>query len=141
MAGVLAHPSGGGRSHRAAGKGRLWVAEAEGQVLGYALYGELDGAAHLEQMDVEPAHGRRGIGRALLECVAARATAEGFGRMTLVTLRDVPWNAPSYARAGFAVLDPAGCTPGLHAVLAQERSLGFPMHLRVVMQRWLGTRG
>jgi GNAT superfamily N-acetyltransferase len=109
----------------AAGKGRLWVAEAAGQVLGYALYGELDGAAHLEQMDVEPAHDRRGIGRALLECVAARATAEGFERMTSVTLRDVPWNAPFYAGAGFAVLDPAECTPGLHAVLARERRLGF----------------
>ncbi len=46
----------------AAGKGRLWVAEAEGQVPGYALYGELDGAVHLEQMDVEPADGRRGLG-------------------------------------------------------------------------------
>ncbi|WP_225766116.1 hypothetical protein [Stenotrophomonas sp. Marseille-Q4652] len=61
--------------------------------------------------------------------------------MTWVTLRGVPWNAPFYARAGFAVLDPAGCTPGLHAVLARDRSLEFPMHLRVVMQRWLGTRG
>jgi Acetyltransferase (GNAT) family. len=86
---------------------------------------------------VEPACGRRGIGRALLERACSSAAGEAFGWITLVTLRDVPWNAPFYASAGFRVLDPAQYTPGLHAALEQERRLDFPMHLHVVMQRQL----
>jgi len=122
----------------AAARGRLWVAEADGQAVGYALYTALDGAAHLAQMDVDPPYGRRGIGRALLEQVCTSAAGEGFGRITLVTLRDVPWNAPFYARAGFGPVAAGDRTPGLDAALEQERRLGFPMHLRVVMQRQLG---
>ncbi|RPE75831.1 GNAT family N-acetyltransferase [Vulcaniibacterium tengchongense] len=122
----------------AAAHGRLWVADCAGRALGYALYAPLDGAAHLAQMDVDPGYGRRGIGRALLEQVCVRAAEEGFDRITLITLRDVPWNAPFYARAGFAPLAPGECTPGLRAAFEQERRLGFPMHLRVAMQRPLG---
>ena len=125
----------------AAARGRLWVAESGGHAVGYALYSCVDGEAYLVQMDVDPDHGRRGMGRALLERACASAAGEGFGRITLVTLRDVPWNAPFYASAGFEVLEPARYTPGLRATLAEEHGLGFPMRLRVVMQRRLGQPG
>ena len=125
----------------AAARGRLWVVESDGWAVGYALYSCVDGEAYLAQMDVDPDHGRRGMGRALLEHACASATAEGFQRITLVTLRDVRWNAPFYASAGFEVLEPARYTPGLRATLAEERGLGFPMRLRVVMQRRLGQPG
>jgi hypothetical protein len=56
--------------------------------------------------------------------------------MTLTTFRDVPWNAPFYARRGFAeVLDPS---PGLAAVRDRERSLGLDAAgPRIVMRRTL----
>jgi GNAT superfamily N-acetyltransferase len=59
------------------------------------------GSLHLEQLSVDPDHGRRGVGRALLRSAVAWATDRGYGELTLATYRDVPWNAPFYASEGF----------------------------------------
>ncbi|WP_242112646.1 GNAT family N-acetyltransferase [Luteimonas aquatica] len=125
---------------RAAAQGRSWVAEADARAVGYALYELPDGpeaAAHLLQMDVDPAYGRRGIGRALLERACQAAAAQGAREIVLTTLADVPWNAPFYAGAGFVTVPEQAYTPQLRAILARERAAGFPMHLRVAMRRAL----
>ncbi len=116
---------------------RLLVAEVDGRAIGFALYGALDGDAHLLEMDVDPAFGRRGIGRALLEAACEAAHAEGFAAMVLTTLSDVPWNAPFYATAGFAEWPESQWSTGMREVIEHERQLGFPMHLRVAMRRSL----
>jgi GNAT superfamily N-acetyltransferase len=120
--------------------GILRVAEIEGQVVGFALCGERDGHAHLLEMDVLPAHGRRGIGGALLESACNEAVVRGLLAMTLTTLRDVPWNAPFYARRGFSELAVAEWGEQLRELVARERMLGFPMRLRVVMRRELAAQ-
>lgn len=122
--------------------GILRVAEVGGQAVGFALCGEIDGHAHLFEMDVEPEHGRRGIGGALLESVCNEAAMRGFSAMTLTTLRDVPWNAPFYAARGFVELSEEEWGAQLTEIVARERMLGFPMQLRVVMLRRIriGTR-
>lgn len=120
-------------------RGVLRVAEVEGQAVGFALCGEVDGHAHLFEMDVVPEHGRRGIGSALLETVCDAAMARGYPSITLTTLRDVPWNAPFYAGRGFSELAETDWGNGLREIIARERMLGFPMRLRVVMQRIIGT--
>jgi len=117
--------------------GILHVAEVRGQAVGFALCGEVDGHAHLFEMDVVPEHGRRGIGGALLESVSSEAAERGFSAMTLTTLRDVPWNAPFYAARGFAELPREKWGTQLAGIVARERLLGFPMRLRVVMERGL----
>lgn len=117
--------------------GILRVAEVGGQAVGFALCGEIDGHAHLFEMDVVPEHGRRGIGSELLESVCNEAVERGFSAMTLTTLRDVPWNAPFYAARGFVEMNHASWGPQLAEIVARERMLGFPMRLRVVMQRRL----
>ena len=122
---------------QAAHAARLWVADVDGTPVGFALYGALDGQAHLLEMDVDPAFGRRGIGRALLEAVCDAARSEGFPAIVLTTLADVPWNAPFYARAGFVEWPPEHWGDGMREVIAQERRLGFPMQLRVAMRRAL----
>ena len=121
--------------------GILRVAEVEEQAVGFALCGEVDGHAHLFEMDVVPEFGRRGIGSALLEAVCDEAAARGYAAMTLTTLRDVPWNAPFYAKRGFHELVEAGWGEGLGEIVARERMLGFPMRLRVVMRRGLAVQG
>ena len=117
--------------------GILRVAEVGGQAVGFALCGEMDGHAHLFEMDVVPEHGRRGIGSALLESACNEAAVRGFSAMTLTTLRDVPWNAPFYAKRGFSELTGTEWGQGLREIVARERMLGFPMQVRVVMRRRL----
>ena len=118
--------------------GILRVAELEGRAVGFALCGEIDGQAHLFEMDVLPEHGRRGIGSALLEVVCAGAATRGHTAMTLTTLRDVSWNAPFYAKRAFVDMPESAWGRQLHAIVDRERMLGFPMELRVVMRRNLG---
>lgn len=111
----------------------LWVARFHGQPVGFALVEPLDGGLHLEELDVLPEHGGRGVGRALVETVIHHAEAHQKV-LTLCTFRDVPWNAPWYARLGFRELSSAEQWPGLAARVAEEAAHGLPPALRVVMQ-------
>ncbi|WP_313440572.1 GNAT family N-acetyltransferase [Stenotrophomonas sp.] len=116
-------------------RGQLWVVEAaDGAIAGYLLGGRLEDAFHILQMDVDPAHARRGHGRALLRHALAQARASGLSAAVLTTLSDVPWNADFYASEGFVVVPPPHWSTGLRAVMAEEAALGFPMHLRVAMR-------
>ena len=118
-------------------QGILRVAEIDGKAVGFALCGEVDGHAHLFEIDVLPEQGRRGVGSALLESVCESAALRGFATMTLTTLRDVPWNAPFYSARGFVEITESSWGPQLGELVARERMLGFPMRLRVVMRRVL----
>jgi GNAT superfamily N-acetyltransferase len=121
--------------------GILRVAEVEGQAAGFALCGEIDGHAHLFEMDVVPERGRSGIGSSLLEAVCSEAASRGYVAMTLTTLRDVPWNAPFYGKRGFSELAEAEWGQGICEIVARERMLGSPMRLRVMMRRELAAQG
>jgi GNAT superfamily N-acetyltransferase len=115
---------------------RLIVAVEGARVVGFALVSAHDDAAHLDELDVLPEAGGRGIGRALLEAAAAWARAHGHAQLTLTTFRDVPWNGPFYARAGFAVIDEP-LPPRLAAIRARERARGLDREPRVAMARGL----
>jgi GNAT superfamily N-acetyltransferase len=115
--------------------GRLWVAaDADDRPVGFAFVEIVDGAAHLEEIDVDAAHARRGIGAALVETVSVWARAAGYPAVTLTTARDVSWNAPWYARLGFRVVAEDEWTRGLRAIRAAEIERGLT-HARVVMRR------
>src|SRR5262249_4493876 len=102
--------------------GRVWVAAgADERPLGFAVASVLDGTAHLEELDVLPAAGRKGIGRRLVDTVCDWAKAQGFSAITLSTFRDVPWNGPFYERLGFRSLSPAELSPALRDVRAREK--------------------
>ncbi|GHJ15638.1 GNAT family N-acetyltransferase [Micromonospora sp. AKA38] len=116
--------------------GRLRVAvDAADRPIAFALVDLVDGAAHVQQLSVDPAYARRGIGRGLLDEVAGWAAAEGWPALTLTTFRSVPWNAPYYARCGFRELAEAELSPGLAGFLAAEAALGFDATDRVAMRR------
>ena len=119
--------------------GRLWVATVgdDDRPVGFAFTGEIDGNAHLEEIDVHPDASGQGVGSALLEAVAADARAQGYAALTLSTLEDVPWNAPYYGRRGFAIVPLEELTDGYLELLEQEAQSGFPMHLRVIMRKML----
>ena len=99
-------------------RGQLWVAAAvaDGSPVGFAYADVIDGAVHLEELDVLPEWGRHGIGRTLVETVVDDARRRGLTAVTLTTFRDVPWNAPYYARLGFTTVDLGELGPGLRAL-------------------------
>ncbi|GLW23501.1 GNAT family N-acetyltransferase [Microbispora triticiradicis] len=105
--------------------------------VGFALLGVVDGLTHLEQIAVHPGHANQGIGTRLLEAVFATAAApQSTNRaVTLTTFRDVPWNAPWYARRGFRVIQPSEWGPELSALVEHERALGIEVAPRVVMRK------
>ena len=96
---ALASPAVSGHV-RAAEPGFILV--AGDPVVGFAHVVDLESHAHLDQISVHPDHAGRGVGTALLEGAAQRATLKGHGSLTLTTYADIAWNAPFYARHGFA---------------------------------------
>jgi len=116
--------------------GRVWVAvDSLNQPVGFALVLEIDGFAHLEEMDVLPCHGRKGLGAALLETVCIWAKERGYPAVTLSTFREVSWNGPFYRRHGFQVVDPTTLSKGLAQVVEREQRHGLRTDLRVIMRR------
>ncbi|WP_020142442.1 GNAT family N-acetyltransferase [Terracoccus sp. 273MFTsu3.1] len=106
--------------------------------VGFARIEHVDGQAHLEQLAVQPAEMRQGLGTALVESAAVWAARDGSEVMTLCTFADVPWNAPFYAGRGFVELTDLG--PGLGALRETERHLGLDgLGRRIVMVRGVGT--
>src|SRR4051812_29586856 len=116
--------------------GQLWVALDDEVPVGFAHVEILEpGSAHLDEIDVHPDHGRRGLGTRLVRAVCQWAEREGYGSVTLSTFRDVPWNMPFYAQLGFVVIPPQALSPALRFVVEDETRRGLDPNTRVVMQR------
>lgn len=123
-------------------RGSLFVAvDAADAPVGFAIAHPLDGEAYLHEIDVHPAHGRRGVGRRLIAHVGAWAARRGHTRLVLSTFADVAWNAPYYRRIGFVELGEAELGPGLLALRRRERAAGLDVSQRVFMQLALGPEG
>jgi GNAT superfamily N-acetyltransferase len=115
--------------------GLLWVARIrEGPPVGFALAEHLGAELHLEELDVLPEHGRKGLGTALVSKVCQWAQSQGHRSVTLCTFRDIPWNAPFYERLGFRRLRTEELTPALRERMRQEVERGLGTDLRVAMR-------
>ncbi|MEV4598891.1 GNAT family N-acetyltransferase [Amycolatopsis sp. NPDC049253] len=115
--------------------GRCWVVDVSGVVAGYLLADVVDGNGHVEQVSVLPAFARRGLGRRLIETAASWAVSRGLPALTLTTFRDMPWNAPYYARLGFRELAESSWGPSLRAIREHEAALGLDRWPRLAMIR------
>jgi GNAT superfamily N-acetyltransferase len=135
-AGVLAETTTQFALREARRHGRLWVALADQVPVGFAhVVVHEPGVAHLEELDVHPEHGRRGLGRWLVTTVCTWAMSRGFSAVTLTTFRDVPWNMPFYERLGFTVVPSDEISPALRSVVIDECNRGLDPRRRVVMRR------
>ena len=122
-------------------EGTLWVAVADDEAIGFAHVKRVEiGSAHLDELDVHPAHGRRGVGRRLVGAVCDWAAVNGLQAVTLSTFRDPPWNRPFYARLGFEVVPDDELSRALSAIVADESRRGLDLSRRVVMRRQLHER-
>lgn len=117
-------------------QGHLWVALAGNAPVGFAHVEIIDArTAHLEEVDVLPAHGRRGLGTRLVTEVCEWAASAGYESVTLTTFRDVPWNRPFYERLGFRVVPDAELSAALRAIVEDETRRGLDPSRRVAMKR------
>jgi GNAT superfamily N-acetyltransferase len=116
--------------------GLLWVAlEPAGAPVGFAVASICGRRVHLDELDVLPAHGRRGVGSALISAVEDYARDSGCDEMTLTTFRDVAWNAPFYARVGFEAIPEVELDAELVRRLSDEAALGLEPSGRVAMRK------
>ncbi len=119
-----------------AAAGRAWVAVGPSSgAVGFVIVDMVDGAAHIEQVSVVPAHQGRGVGRALIDQVRRWAGENGLPALTLPTFNHVPWNRPLYEHLGFRVLADEEIGPGLRAVMATEAAHGLDPASRVAMRK------
>ncbi len=80
--------------------GGVFVAEYNGRIAGFA---RIDDCGRVDLLYVDPAHQRRGVGRALLQ----RVTAWGVTRGRQLLTAEVSITArPFFERAGFRVIGP-----------------------------------
>ncbi len=116
--------------------GLLWVAlEPAGAPVGFAVASVSGRRVHLEELDVLPAHGRRGVGSTLVKAVEAHALKCECTEVTLTTFRCVPWNAPFYARIGFEAIPEQELDADLVRRLSHEEALGLERSKRVAMRK------
>src|SRR5690606_7751557 len=118
--------------------GLLWVAaDSDERPVAFAAVIMIGGHPHLHELSVDPAHGRRGIGRRMVEAVCDWARAGGHGGVTLSTYKGVPWNAPFYERMGFRTMGETELSPALADLRSQESVDGLDVRHRVIMLREL----
>jgi ribosomal protein S18 acetylase RimI-like enzyme len=115
---------------------RAWVIGDSAGIAGFLLAEAVDFRLHIAQVSVHPRVARRGLGRALIEHLAAvgEAAPEVQG-LSLTTYAHVPWNAPYYRRLGFVELRERDWGPGLRAIRRAEQYAGLDRWARVVMVR------
>jgi GNAT superfamily N-acetyltransferase len=116
--------------------GMIWVAVDEtDEPVGFAVAHELDGNAYLHELDVDPEHGRQGLGTRLIDTVTAWARENAYPAVTLATCVNIPWNAPYYTRLGFRCLREEELGPGLQQIRTHEIEAGWSPADRVCMIR------
>ncbi len=134
------------------GDGQVWVAEQilpDGQPrssqtvtphgpVGFAIATVLGPLAYLEEVDVLPNHGRRGLGRRLVETVAEWARGRNFPHLTLSTFVNISWNAPFYSTMGFEKLPKTQWSKEIEEIHMLEQKLGLPVEERTFMRLQLG---
>jgi GNAT superfamily N-acetyltransferase len=119
------------------GRDSFVAADEFDQATGFAVAGDFAGIYWLNELSVDPAFARSGIGTALLEAVTDRARQAGHQVLGLSTFVDVPFNAPFYRKRGFIAVDPEALDPLIAERLAQEVPAGGALADRCVMLRQL----
>ena len=115
--------------------GRSWVAIDEtGNPIGYLIFDEIDGNAHISQMSVHPDWQGRGVGRMLLSRAQTWVIDNGRSAITLTTFDSVPWNRSLYEHLGFHVLSEGDIGPELIAIRNSETDRGLAPDERVCMR-------
>lgn len=88
---------------------------------------------HIHELSVIQSMQGQGIGRNLIEAAKDYARSSRLGFVTLTTFKNVPWNAPFYARMGFHIIASTDLDQSLAAILSEEYKHGFAPQSRCAM--------
>ncbi len=113
-------------------RGLSWLALANDQPVGFVLAEAHPSSLFIVELSVDLDWQGKGIGRQLIACVADCARKRGLTALTLTTFRDVPWNAPFYARLGFEMM--TRLTPELREKREEETAHGLAYDSRCAMR-------
>ncbi|HDR2864445.1 TPA: GNAT family N-acetyltransferase [Enterobacter asburiae] len=113
-------------------RGLSLLALADEQPVGFLLAQEHPLSLFIVELSVHLAWQGQGVGRQLIACAGEHARTLGLTSLTLTTFRDVPWNAPFYARLGFERVD--ALTPELRQKREEEAAHGFAHDSRCAMR-------
>lgn len=113
-------------------RGQSWLALANDRPVGFILTEAHSSSLFIVELSVDLDWQGKGIGRQLIACVADHARHLGLTSLTLTTFRDVPWNAPFYARLGFEQI--AELTPELRQKRNDEAAHGLAYESRCAMR-------
>ena len=91
----------------------VWVAEAEGRILGGLVLIPRDGFMLLANVAVHPDGRGTGLGRRLLQLAETEAVALGYGEMRLNTHAEMAETVALYARNGWTETGRKGTTIGM----------------------------
>jgi ribosomal protein S18 acetylase RimI-like enzyme len=83
------------------GEGRVWVAQADGEIAGLVVLIPHDDHLLVENVAVDPARQGQGIGRALLAHAERQAAQLGVPELRLYTHVKMTENRALYARLGY----------------------------------------
>ena len=87
-------------------RGAIWLAEADGAAVGCVALRPLPGGiGEVKRMYVDPAWRGKGVGRALLETLIARARDMGYHAIRLGTVAEMTAARALYASLGFVPIE------------------------------------
>ncbi|MEE4350341.1 MAG: GNAT family N-acetyltransferase [Pacificimonas sp.] len=116
----------------------LWVAEDRaGGIAGQLTAAEGPKGLLIAQIDVMPDAQGQGLGKALIAACEAEARERSLPFLWLRTFRDIPWNAPFYARLGFEITEGGVWGDPDTDVRAHEVASGLDPDARVTMVKRL----
>ncbi|MEL7444611.1 MAG: GNAT family N-acetyltransferase [Pseudomonadota bacterium] len=138
LAGIPVPPSRSPDEYRTMIKqGHCLAAMSGERLVGIAAARRVERELHLHELSVAREFQRRRIGATLLEALKIDARNTGIRAITLHTYRDIPWNAPFYARHGFVTIEDLDAYPRLAAGQDAAVEFGMPRDRRCAMIHFL----
>ncbi|CZU62297.1 N-acetylglutamate synthase and related acetyltransferases [Enterobacter cloacae] len=113
-------------------RGLSWLALVNDRPAGFILTEAHSSSLFIVELSVDLDWQGNGMGRQLIARAADHARRLGLASLTLTTFRDVPWNAPFYAKLGFEYV--TELTPELREKREEEAAHGLAYNSRCAMR-------
>ncbi len=117
-----------------AAQGLVWLAEEGPQAIGFASCELFVDALHIWELAVRREAQGLGAGGALVMAAIEDARRRGARAVTLTTFREIPWNAPFYARRGFVEVPEWAFNGRLAWIRTREVKAGLEVSARCAMR-------